>query len=58
MRASVKRFRYHFRGIFSDDNLPSLYQIKEAIDYAKELDISHIIYSLYKYIIMNIYVLF
>ena len=40
MKASFKNVKLHFDGFVSDDDLTSIFQIKEAIDYAKELDIS------------------
>ena len=43
MKASFKDVKLHFVGSDSDDDLTSLFQIKEAIDYAKELDIIRVI---------------
>ena len=43
MKASFKNVILHFVGFDSDDEVTSLFQIKEAIDYVKELDISRVI---------------
>ena len=39
MQSSFNDVKLHFVGSDSDDELTSLFQIKEAIDYAIELDI-------------------
>ena len=47
MKASFKNVKLHFVGFVGNDDLTSLFQIKESIDYTKELDIRYILlYSL------------
>ena len=43
MKASFNDLKLHFVGFVRNNDLTSLFQIKESIDYANQLDISPII---------------